>query len=280
MKVNRNNWKLIIVCVLSMLIVTYVSCYKVVEGYEVGGGITAEDIVGDNVPSYSWEKDIVPNIIHQTAPTHKGKWDPSWVICQETWKQKFPDHRYIMWTDEDIDTFIRKTFPMFYPYFRAYPQNIYRVDAVRYFILYEYGGIYADMDYMVLKPFEHLIPNGMASIGESPHKYNEEYQNALMASPPRHPFWLCVIHEMVNKAHMNLQVLDATGPRAVSNAIVKAPYGMVHTLPKEQFNPLLQTISYSKVARSKLAIEQHLQSHIPNLENVYTVHLGTTSYEK
>lgn len=41
---------------------------------------------------------------------------------------------------------LQETFPWFLPTFLAYPYQIQRVDAIRYFILYHYGGVYMDLD--------------------------------------------------------------------------------------------------------------------------------------
>lgn len=37
-------------------------------------------------------------------------------------------------------------YPWFLPTYLAYPYHIQRVDAIRYFLLYHYGGVYIDLD--------------------------------------------------------------------------------------------------------------------------------------
>lgn len=44
-------------------------------------------------------------------------------------------------------------------------KNINRID--RYFILYKYGGIYADMDYKCFTNFYNILPSNKISISES-----------------------------------------------------------------------------------------------------------------
>ncbi len=98
-----------------------------------------------------------------------------------------------MWTDEDLDNLIKNDFPYFYDIYKGYDVNIKRIDMARYFILYKYGGIYADMDYICFKNFYNLMPQDKVSISESDWQENEYMQNALMISPKEHPFWLDVI---------------------------------------------------------------------------------------
>ena len=108
----------------------------------------------------------IPKIIHQTAPADKSKWNPEWYRCQETWKKYFPEpeYKHILWDDDDLANFIKSEYPTYYDIYTSYDKNIKRIDMARYFILYKYGGIYADMDYMCFKNFYDLVPNNKISI--------------------------------------------------------------------------------------------------------------------
>lgn len=185
----------------------------------------------------------IPRIIHQTAPADKEKWHPVWEHCQKSWKEKFPNWEYKFWSDEDLDEFMKTKFQWFYKTWKDYPKNIQRIDSARYFILYEYGGIYADMDFECITNFEHELPLDKVSIAESPVKSKwwlyfgntETHQNALMVSPAQHPFWLFVFNVLVdNKEKEN--VLYSTGPQVIIHAINKVPE-MVYSLPSEKFAP-------------------------------------------
>jgi mannosyltransferase OCH1-like enzyme len=197
----------------------------------------------------------IPRLIHQTAPTDIKKWPIVWTQCRNSWVQVFPNFKYRMWNDEDIDEFVKKHFPQYYDMWKAYPRHIMRVDLVRYMILYEYGGIYADMDYEVFRDFYKDLPRDKVSIGESPYKENENLQNALMCSPPKHPFWLVVLEEAVKRRHINL-VLYATGPQLIDTVVSKKP-DYVNILPYKHFNP------------HKMTEEFH------NTDELYTRHHGT-----
>lgn len=185
-------------------------------------------------------KDVpsIPKIIHQTAPADQSKWDPIWFQCQQSWRKTFPDYQYILWNDESMGEFMKVNYPEFYPIYASYTKNIYRVDAARYFILYTYGGIYADMDFEVCRPFMHLVPTDKVSIVESPYKENEHCQNALMITPERHPFWLRVFKELRSSVHHH-NVLSVAGPQMIDR-VMKGRMD-THVLPHHNFNPHKQS---------------------------------------
>ncbi|HID99909.1 MAG TPA: hypothetical protein EYP59_06430 [Thiotrichaceae bacterium] len=78
----------------------------------------------------------IPKIIHQTGKNKHVP--PNCVPLQRTWLTHHPDWEYRLWTDVDNRAFISQHYPWFLPIYDSYPENIMRVDAVRYFILYHY----------------------------------------------------------------------------------------------------------------------------------------------
>jgi len=182
---------------------------------------------------------MIPKMIHQTAPSDRSRWPVSWSECMETVMRAFPspEYRYVMWTDEDLDHLARTRFPWFYPIFRDFPSPIYRADAGRYMILYEYGGIYLDMDMEVLRNFYATLESDRVSLVESPFPNIEKVQNSLMASPPRHPFWLEVLREISSTITvMRDSVLDCTGPRMLDR-LLDRNRSSIAFLPMNLFNP-------------------------------------------
>ena len=162
----------------------------------------------------------VPKIIHQTAPADKSKWNETWYKCQQSWKDKYPDYEYKMWDDDDLDNFMKTKYEWFYDIYKNYDAHIKRVDSARYFILYEYGGIYADMDFECLKRFDDQLPSDKVSIAESPHRDSETHQNALMCSPKKHEFWVHIFKELEQKKDVK-NILASTGPIILNETIAK-----------------------------------------------------------
>jgi mannosyltransferase OCH1-like enzyme len=213
----------------------------------------------------------ISRIIHQTAPSDKSKWHPIWEHCQESWKRNFPTYEYKMWNDNDIDKLIKNNYNWFYKTYIGYKHNINRVDVARYFYLYEYGGIYADMDFECLKNFEHLLPRGKACIGESPHNPGSgQHENALMCSPPKHPFWLCLIldlyehRESTNVTQATLIPIDKTirENKDISFTLESSLFSPVHT---EEFGVL------SVSGNNQEAVRRNINAKT----DAYTRHHGT-----
>lgn len=163
----------------------------------------------------------------------------------------------MMWYDEDLENLIKIDFPWFYHIYMRYDRKIKKIDIARYFILYKYGGIYADMDYMCMKNFYNLLPNSIVSICESPYKKWENVQNALMASPIEHPFWLKVIDEAKKHTSEN-NILESTGSALLTN-MCKKYSEMVNILEVKYYNPKKGTPEF-------------------NDPNVITKHFGTVSW--
>jgi hypothetical protein len=102
----------------------------------------------------------IPFIIHQSWKTENittyadGK---TGVISQSKWKKLYPDFDYMFWTDSDIKTYINKQSSDIINTFNELNQNIKKMDFFRYLILYEYGGIYSDMDFIPNKKIPRNI---------------------------------------------------------------------------------------------------------------------------
>jgi hypothetical protein len=144
---------------------------------------------------------MIPKIIHQTWQNknipyqiYNKRWVDSWKKCNPDWEYRF-------WTDEDLRNLIKDKYNWFLPIFDAYPFNICRVDAARYFILYEYGGLYADLDFECLKSFDPLLSNE-AVFGRQFENLSKALPanflipNALMMSIPRHELWEIVFDKL------------------------------------------------------------------------------------
>lgn len=210
---------------------------------------------------YNMKKEVekIPKIIHQTAPADKSKWKPVWFECQESWKRLHPDFTYKMWTDEDLDEFMKTEFPDFYEnVFTKYDMNIKRIDSARYFILYKYGGIYADMDYKCQHRFFESIPDGYVSIARSLIDFDGGFQNALMISPKEHPYWKCVF-KLLEERKDEPNVIIATGPRIISDCANKRH---LRSLSVSKYNPYCD----------------HLNDSPNNYPNAKTIHMHTYSW--
>lgn len=204
---------------------------------------------------------MIPKIIHQTAPKDESIWHPIWQDCHKSWKNCFPEPEYqhIMWTDENIETLIKENYNEYYDTFCKLPLTIMKVDFSRFCMLHSYGGIYADMDLYCHKNFHKALKNDLYLLESFP-EFGEIVQNSLMASIPKHNFWIkCMnytekfIEKNIEKYKENLQiiktdpnpkmlsrlncifVLNACGPKQLS-LMYKKHKEEIDILPKILFN--------------------------------------------
>ncbi len=74
--------------------------------------------------------------------------------CIETWKQHLPDYEFCLWNEQNS--------PMDVPFVKeAYTAKKYAfvADYVRFWALYNHGGIYLDTDMYVIRSFDDLLNN-------------------------------------------------------------------------------------------------------------------------
>jgi len=129
----------------------------------------------------------IPRIIHQTW---KSVQVPArFQAAAQSWRDRHPGWEYVLWTDADIDRFVRDHFPQIVPLFRRYPDQIQRVDAFRYLLLQRVGGIYADLDIECLQSFESLRAHRVVLPITAPVGLS----NDLMMAVPGHPLFQALI---------------------------------------------------------------------------------------
>lgn len=146
--------------------------------------------------------DKIPRHIFQTWKS-KTTMPLNMAYWQSTWKKHNPTFEYVLWDDADNRKFIETYYPWFLPKYDSYDMNIKRVDSVRYFYLYHFGGIYADLDFECILPFEQLLLENeeshdviLGTMGDNDAWANSDHSipNAIMISKPKAPFWLVVIY--------------------------------------------------------------------------------------
>ena len=96
---------------------------------------------------------IIPKIIHQTYKTFDTI-PNKWLYTQQLVRTHNADFEYMFWTDVTLREFLFTNYPYFLSTYDSYPYAIQRIDAVRYFLLYHYGGFYIDLDIgIILTPY-------------------------------------------------------------------------------------------------------------------------------
>jgi len=202
----------------------------------------------------------IPKIIHQTWKDKHVP--PNCIPLQRTWLTHHPDWKYRLWTDVDNRAFISQYYNWFLPIYDGYPENIMRVDAVRYFMLYHYGGLYVDLDFECLRPLEPLLIGRQVVIALEPPEHLEIHSvqqpsfnklicNALMASQPRHLFWEWVFQELIISQDASYP-LDATGPFMLTRAYDSfSQHDTVTLESSKRFYPITAEQSWHDILKDK-----------------------------
>jgi mannosyltransferase OCH1-like enzyme len=170
---------------------------------------------------------MIPKIIHQLwsdtgypLPGFLKEWS-------KTWKEHHPAWQYEFWDNSRMNSFIHEFFPEYVDTYDRFPYDIQRWDAIRYLILWQMGGMYVDFDYECLESFEDILSGKECCFSMEPdsHLFPEgkkipyNFNNAMMACMPRHPFMQLAIQEAFSKkvsaypvSDQFHYVLSTTGP--------------------------------------------------------------------
>jgi mannosyltransferase OCH1-like enzyme len=218
---------------------------KVQERYESPSVLSLWGSLGDTaIPRFLHRIWIGPRVF----PPYK---DLRWIRSFDTVNDDFTT---IVWKDSDVKRMIEDRFPEFAGLYRGYRLNIQRADLARYLVLYEYGGMYADLDMAAVRPVRELLdknpgkrffcfveivlnPERAREIGEDEPIRKEGKKKGLneiaedaerIASyaflcTPRHPVMLEILKEAVKRAvfpvRRQYDVFYTTGPDMFTSTI-------------------------------------------------------------
>lgn len=198
------------------------------------------------------------------------KYRDSWLTNNPTWT-------YICWDIDKSNELVKRHYTHHKEMYDKYPYQIQRCDAVRYFFLHRYGGLYADMDYYCNRPWDEVLQNYKNDIYlvETPNKLGDEknihISNSLMYSRPKHVFWSKLFIELEQNQSLpmyygrHVTIMFSTGPGILNRIynMYRTRYRLDH-YPHELFHPY------------------GLKSDIITLNNkpnLYAIHIGKGSWE-
>jgi mannosyltransferase OCH1-like enzyme len=226
-----------------------------------------------------------PRTIHQTWKTTEvpEKLKP----YQQEWQRLHPDYNYILHTDTDIRAQVETYFPQYLAQYDGFSSHIERVDFARYVILYQHGGVYADLDTKPLKPMDDWIQKNKVVLGREPLEHSRKMYcreivlcNALMVSPPGDPYWLALMQFIMRNYERNYSPVATTGPIAMTKMYEQQPedYRDVIITNPCVFFPITNAASSSKT--QCLAPDNcidHVSKHC-NLEDAYVIHVWANTW--
>ena len=181
------------------------------------------------------------------------------------------------WTESQSRRLIGQKYNHYLDLYDQYPYKINRADVRRYFLMYEYGGVYIDLDIESIKSLNEMMEQYPCIIAQEPlvHQLllyqNNDTSNyampAFMACRPNHPFLKLLIDKLshyISKAwnmDWNDNILQSTGPyyvQAVLNEYQKhynnTGKNYIHVAPPDWFMPNYDTTNkqvFKKMCRNR-----------------------------
>ncbi|KAK9818085.1 hypothetical protein WJX72_006886 [[Myrmecia] bisecta] len=127
-----------------------------------------------------------------------------------------PDYDFKLWTDESSREFIKLEYPCLLDTYDSYTYTIQRADAIRYVLLYHYGGLYIDLDIECRRPLDFLRQYSFVM----PQTKPVGFSNDFLVGAPKDPF-LKQLTESLPRWNLNLiskypTVMFSTGPMFVT----------------------------------------------------------------
>lgn len=170
---------------------------------------------------------VIPKIFHRNWKTK----DIDYTIFKkdhvESFENYHKDYIFYLHDHDDNRNFIKDYFPWFLKIYDSYSKDIMRVDAVRYFYLLYYGGIYVDLDFECFKSFNPYIQKEVHFITD---KTNNWISNAIMMSSPHQIIFKKIIVEGLLQNYKNSNVLHATGPAMIGKVVYPKYKEYIHNV--------------------------------------------------
>ena len=200
----------------------------------------------------------IPKIIHQVWINDTWK-DSSlkkdvpekWKKSQQEWQRLHPDWKYILWTDDLVLSFIEKNYPEYLEFYKNYEYLIQRADMIRYFILYDFGGVYSDLDQYPTENIEKYITTNLNYFVYSPN--SDILTNQFMISPKGSNIMKIIQQQLLKDIPFyaigkHLKIYYSTGPFMLNNTLLnlkkesschpraRTIYTISHIYPTTNFN--------------------------------------------
>ncbi|KAK3369432.1 glycosyltransferase family 32 protein [Lasiosphaeria ovina] len=140
-------------------------------------------------------EDRVPPVLHHISLGTGAAAHSRWMTVRQDCLDIHPGWEAFLWTDETANTFVRDHYPELKDMWESYPYPIQKIDALRYMVLYHYGGVVLDMDLQCkralgpLRRFEFVAPEAHPagfSIGFMMASKRNEFVGNLVANLRRY----------------------------------------------------------------------------------------------
>lgn len=169
---------------------------------------------------------MIPKVIWQTYQPEYDELPDYIKNVSSTWRTLNPDYEYKYMSDASAEKFILDTYGKdMHELFLNVPVGVMRGDMWRYLVIYEYGGVYTDLDTLCKKPISTWMKDDKSFILCPENNFH--LCQWTFAAEPRHPAIKSVIDLMVDRLSNNPDwnrlhfVHYHTGPAVWTDGILK-----------------------------------------------------------
>ncbi|KAA8646013.1 hypothetical protein EYZ11_009667 [Aspergillus tanneri] len=115
---------------------------------------------------------------------------PEWLVARSECLAHHPDWEAYLWDDAAATRLVHEDFPDLVDLWKNYPYLVQRVDALRYMVLYKYGGAILDFDLVCRRSLDPLRRFEFVA----PAAYPSGFSVGMLLSTPNSSF----VHELVD----------------------------------------------------------------------------------
>ena len=167
---------------------------------------------------------IPPRIQRVFISNHEYIFQPYLPLIKTTLKQH-PAFEHWFWFQKDALSFANQS--DFLKMFSLAPSALFKSDILRYFVTYEFGGVYLDMDFKAYTPLDRFLRNYSCILGREPDPiaYSTRGRrylitNAFIAMQRHHPFLRLITQRLREKTAFG-NIFADTGPDFMSDRLVE-----------------------------------------------------------
>ncbi len=186
------------------------------------------------------KRPIIPRHIHQIWIG--GPVPDTFKKLAKTWQEKHPNFKYTLWTDESLKTF---KFSHCGEAFKRAQTMGAKVDILRYEIIYQFGGVYFDIDFECVKSIDPLVRSHSFFTGIGGHDY---VANSVIGATANHPLLERLLKHLEHKSQEALNnPWYETGPKFFTYHVyhyLRKKQGGVIVYPTRYFHPLPNTYRF------------------------------------
>ena len=172
-----------------------------VQGLGAVASASRDFVAGFLVGLPSSQNRSIPHLLFQTWKDRQCV--PQKVLVQA--QTLASSYRHIILDDLDSISFLRAHYaPAVLERYLAFKSGAHKADMLRYCLLYKYGGVYLDIETVLVQPLENVFTDREKAYSVLSY-YNGTIMQGVLAAPPHLDLFLYLILAMVNTPQLEVR---------------------------------------------------------------------------